>query len=58
MAKQKKDLSSKIRKIMAEGKSYRQAVAIAISMTSKKRKSPSRPKRGGRTQTNKRRTKR
>lgn len=57
MAK-KKDLSSKIRKIMAEGKSYRQAVAMAISMTSKKRKKPSRPKRGGRTTTNKRRNKR
>lgn len=58
MAK-KKDISKKIRKIMAEGKSYPQAVAIALSMLSKKRTTPRpKPKRGGRTQTNKRKTKR
>jgi len=58
MAKEKDDISKKIKKIMSEGKPRKQAVAIALSMLSKKRTSPSRPKRGGRTQTNKRRTKR
>jgi hypothetical protein len=50
-------LSKKIKKLRSEGKPMRQSIAIALSMVGKKRKKPSRPKRGQRTKTNNRRRK-
>ena len=48
-------VSKKIKKLRSEGKPMRQSIAIALSMAGKKRKKPTRPKRGQRTKTNRRR---